>query len=59
MPEIEAKVEFIYEAPRKTVVEVILASPQEGPPTIHFQREADSWTSTSPSFVITQSSEPK
>ena len=55
MGEVKAKVELRHEAPRKTVVEVVIRPPQNGPATIHLQgEEHESWTSTSHSFVITE-----
>lgn len=60
MAEVEAKVELRHEAPRKTIVELTLTSGGEAPTRVCLEKEEGrSWTSTSPSFVIMQSSEPK
>ena len=60
MPEVQAKVELRHEAPKKTVVEVVIRPPKRGPAIIRLQGEdRESWTSTSHSFVIMPSSAPK
>lgn len=60
MSQIEPQVEIRHQAPQKSMVEVILTSTQKAPTTIYIEgKGVNSWTSTSPSFVITQKSETK